>query len=136
MGSNDWPQVEIASGEVADWLLTQGDECWWTVDGDPELTGRLMLPCPGDELADEFRRIDRPLLVLDPRGPTSAESSRAFDSLAVPDGLDEDGNRLGYPGRVFVLRWKRESEGRDWLLIEDVDSAESAKRDVIASEVR
>ena len=57
------PHYEIHSTELAAWLEKQGKDRWWNVDGDPLLTGRLEFPCPADELAEELRRLNRPLLV-------------------------------------------------------------------------
>src|SRR5438094_670211 len=43
MSLRDEPHNKIASSELAAWLEQQGTDRWWTVDGDPLLTGRLIL---------------------------------------------------------------------------------------------
>ncbi|MFO0929604.1 MAG: hypothetical protein U0736_21670, partial [Gemmataceae bacterium] len=63
------PHVTVSSAALAEWLERQGVDRWWTVDGDPLLTGRLSFPCPADELAAELRRVNRTLLVQDRRQP-------------------------------------------------------------------
>ena len=66
------PHYEVAAGELAAWLEQQGEDRWWTVDGDPLLTGRLAFPCPADELAPELRKIGRPLLVQAKKDDTAS----------------------------------------------------------------
>src|SRR5947207_9170352 len=85
MSLREEPHYMIASSELADWLERQGADCWWNVDGDPLLTGRLTFPCPTDELAAELRRIDRPLLLQAKKGDSQADGRRI--ERARLDGL-------------------------------------------------
>jgi hypothetical protein len=66
MSLRDEPHYTIASSELASWLEMQGTDRWWSVDGDPLLTGRLSLPCPAapagraPEISPVFALMDRP----------------------------------------------------------------------------
>src|SRR5713226_505151 len=99
MSLRDEPHYTIASSELADWLEGQGTDRWWSVDGDPLLTGRLSFPCPADEVAGELRRIKRPLLVLDrrknPTGDGEPIQARDLDGLAtrMGDNVQTNGAR-------------------------------------------
>ena len=64
MSIRDEPFYTLPAGELAAWIEQQGGDTWWNVDGDSILTGKLSLPSPGDELAEEIRRINRLLLLL------------------------------------------------------------------------
>src|SRR5262245_9767076 len=81
----DQPHYRIESPQLAGWLLTQGEDRWWNVDGDTLLTGRLNFPAPGDELAAELRRINRVLLIQDrrdtPSGSGELISAQELDPL-------------------------------------------------------
>lgn len=120
------PHYEIHSTELAKWLEQQASDCWWNIDGDPLLTGRLSIPCPSDELATELRSLDRPLLV-DAGGESEAKGQlvdamhfarlgKYKRSLLASGPLPPWGN-----DRFFHMCWKGSS--RDWLLIEDSVSA-------------
>jgi hypothetical protein len=111
--------TEISAKELAGWIDEQGGSTYWTVDGDPLLAGRLSLPCPGDELADELRKINTPLLVFDPPGLSHPS--------AAPPKLDDLVEREELGTRVLQFQWK----GSDpiWLLIEDEETSESASRE-------
>lgn len=104
------PLIEIDTALLADWLDTQEGDTWWNVDGVPELTDSLRLPCPADELASVLRRLapDK-LSVLG----TADETPPAERGVALIDGLvrDEGG------ARVLYLTWK---ESDAWVLAEDV----------------
>jgi len=113
---------EIPAEELAKWLEEQGGGVYWTVDGDPLLSGRLSFPCPGDELACELRRINKPLLVLGPENVCDDSSA-----CNVPLRLDDLVEREELGTRVLQCRWK-DSE-RAWLLIEDEETSESASRE-------
>src|SRR3954471_21222269 len=117
------PHFSIPSAALADWLEGQGVDRWWTVDGDPLLTGRLSFPCPADELAAELRRINRTLLVQDRRRPSSGRgeqvSARDLDGLVtrLRDNLHGDGKTAPWADdRLLVLCW--EDWGGEWLLVE------------------
>ena len=131
------PHYKISSSELAAWLEGQGTDRWWTVDGDPLLTGRLSLPCPADELAAELQRINRTLLVQDPRKPPSGRG----EQIAAQD-LDELVTRLGdnlqtnetMPAwandRLLCLCW--EDRGDEWLLLEDEETTQRSREDAAA----
>ena len=113
---------EIQAKELADWLIQQGSDVYWTVDGDPLLAGRLSLPCPGDELADALHAIDRPLLVFAP--VVATRPSDAGSAMPKLDDLVET-EELGT--RVLQLQWK--GSNQIWLLIEDEETSESASQE-------
>lgn len=128
------PHFKLASATLAEWLERLGVDRWWAVDGDPLLAGRLSFPCPADELAAELRRIDRPLLVEDrgkvPSGRGQAVSAEGLDALVSRLG-DAAATKAARPpwanDRVLFLCW--EDRGEDWLLTEDEQTTESARRD-------
>jgi hypothetical protein len=135
MAIRDQPHYEIPAGAFADWVECDDDR-WWSVDGDPVLTGRITFPCPGDELAAELRRLGRPVLVLDRRTPPQARGEVADasvldalatdlgDSLVMTDGSERpDWAR----DRLWDLAWK--GSGIDWILSEDTEAAAAARSD-------
>lgn len=130
---------EVSSVELAAWLERQGD-AWWTVDGDPLLTGLLPFPSPGDELATVLRRLNRPLLVQDrraePKGNGERIDSNELEELVTTFGnnihMINGGPRPAWAGdRLFFLSWK-DSPG-EWMLVEDRETAESNRTDVAAA---
>lgn len=106
----DGPHYLVQADRLASWIEDQGEEIWWSVEGDPLLNSRVMFPCPPDELAQQLRKINRPLLVSDPNGAGHGEE-------VVPDDLPRllEREELGVP--VLYLSWQGDSN--DWLLIED-----------------
>ena len=113
---------EIQAEDLACWLEQKGTSIYWTVDGDPLLAGRLSLPCSGDKLARELRKVKKPLLVIAPvRKACLSSSGSATSNL---DDLVEH-EELGT--RVLQLQWK----GSDltWLLIEDEETSMSESSD-------
>jgi hypothetical protein len=138
MSLRDEPHYRIASSELAAWLESQGTDRWWNVDGDPLLTGRVSFPCPGDELAEELRRINRTLLVQDRRQPPSGRGeqivARDLDALATRLGDIFGTNGPPPPwasNRVFFLCW--EDRGDEWRLEEDVETTESSRADAASA---
>jgi hypothetical protein len=134
MSLRDEPHYRIASSELATWLEQQGVDHWWSVDGDPLLTGRLSLPCPADELAAELRRINRPLLVQDrtenPSGHGQQINGRDLDTLVtrLGDNLAKKGTPPAWASdRLLCLCWA--NGGDDWLLIEDTETTERSRQD-------
>lgn len=104
------PHFRLMAEDLAAWLERQPTGAWWTVDGDPILMSRLEFPAPADELADELRRINRPLLASDPGKSAAGESlSAAHVDQAVVN------SQLG--GRELYLCW--DGSTIDWLLYED-----------------
>jgi hypothetical protein len=136
MSLRDEPHYQIASSELADWLESQGPDIWWSVDGDPILTGRMSLPAPADELAAELRRINRLLLVLDPsKSPASRGqeiTAQELDKLAT-----RPGDEIPMPGpgprpawmddREFYMAWA--DRGDEWMLVEDRETTEEERRE-------
>lgn len=120
MPVQDLPCYMISPSELAEWLDRQPG-IWWHVDGDPLLTARLDLPCPGDELAAELRKLQgKRLFVADSQNQARAIcteiSWRDFGKLA------DTHNR--HAERNFLLRW---GDGGDfWLLTEDKDASENS----------
>ncbi len=114
------PYFSLSALELANWIDNQTEECWWSVDGDSLLTGRLDFPCPGDELSAELRRIDKPLLLLDKNQSfdTEGQEKRAgqLDELV---SKEEDGSR------VLQFCWKHAAV-QDWILVEDEETSESS----------
>jgi hypothetical protein len=134
MSLRDEPHYRIASTELAAWLESQGTDRWWSVDGDPLLTGRLSLPCPADELADELRRINRTLLVQDRRKNPSGHGepivAQNLDELVtrMGDNLQTNGTKPAWANdRLLFLSW--EDRGDEWMLVEDVETTESSRKD-------
>ena len=135
---NYGPHYELPSPELAKWLDEHGADCWWAVDGDPLLTGRLSIPCPGDELARELRIINKPLFVADTR-QNNPEAKGQVISAAKLDELV--GFTVGPPGhelpegdrpRYFWLKWKH--DGKGWVLWEDRATTETSKRDALEAQ--
>jgi hypothetical protein len=131
------PHFEVQSSELAAWMEKHGADIWWNVDGDPVLTERIAFPCPGDELAQVLRRLNRSLLIQDPQKRASAQGkilkSEDIDSLA-----DRLGNNVQYADpkpvwaddRVFYCCWKGSDD--EWLLTEDTETSKSYEQDQAA----
>jgi hypothetical protein len=104
------PHYLVQADQLALWVEAQGEETWWSVDGDPLLMSRVRFPCPPEELTEELRKINRPLLVSDPNGAGHGEE-------VAPDDLSRllEREDLGVP--VLYMSWQGDSN--DWLLIED-----------------
>jgi hypothetical protein len=129
-GIRSGPHYELPADELAAWLAAQGNDRWWSVDGDPLLTGRLYFPCPADELAAELRRIGQPLLVQARKEDMAAKGQRIDrDKLNELAGKIADNLHLirgeGLPAwsddRLLYLCWKESTN--DWLLCEDSEIA-------------
>lgn len=110
------PFAVIRSEELAKWLDGH-PEIWWTVDGDPLLTGEVDFPCPASELSAALRTHKKRLLVLAPGSAHHGETITG-DQL---DSLSQRDNR--YNERSFLLRW--EGTNQPWLLSEDAPSSET-----------
>lgn len=129
-GIRSGPHYELPAEQLAAWLEDRGNASWWSVDGDPLLTGRLYFPCPTDELAAELRRIGQPLLVQARKEDTGAEGQRIdrgmLDKIAgkIADNLHLiRGEQLPAwsHDRLLYLCWKDSTN--DWLLCEDSETA-------------
>ena len=111
----------LATSELAKWLEQQSDKCWWSVDGDPLLTGLVSFPCPSSELAEAVRHIDIPLLLQDKSdNPQAAGRQITAGDLSRLADTDEQGNRS------FLFGWENAlADDLGWLLVEDRETAES-----------
>ncbi|MCG3147736.1 MAG: hypothetical protein PCFJNLEI_01177 [Verrucomicrobiae bacterium] len=113
---------KLATAELAKWLETQGDDCWWSVDGDPLLTGLVSFPSPSSELAEALRQINIPLLLQDKNDAAQATGQQitASDLNRLAE-TDDVGNRS------FLLGWENSpADDLGWLLVEDRESARSS----------
>ncbi len=135
MGLRDEPHFHISAPDLATWLERQGKYRWWTVDGDPLLTGRISFPCPADELADELRKLGGSLVVRD-----RSENATGKGEEITAEDLDRHVARLGdnivvqkgeppiwMKNRILDLGWK--NRNGEWYLIEDEETSESSCRD-------
>jgi hypothetical protein len=104
------PHYLVQADHLARWVEDQGEEIWWSVDGDPLLMSRQRFPCPPARLARLLRKINKPLLVSDPNGAGHGEEIGPGDLSRL---LERE--ELGVP--VLYLSWQGDSN--DWLLIED-----------------
>ncbi len=136
MSLRDEPHYQIASSDLADWLERQGTDIWWCVDGDPILTGRMSLPAPADELANELRRMDRPLLIRDRSNEPTARgqqvTAQELDDLVAHFGDDveppvPDPRPIWMDDRVFYLSWP--DRGVEWMLYEDQETTQVFRRE-------
>ncbi len=129
------PHFEVPSTELAAWVERQGKNIWWNVDGDSLLTERLAFPCPGDELSQILSRLNRQLLVQDPKKRKEAQG-QVLTAAELDSLVDYLGNNIQYKGdskpfwaddRVFYFCWKGSNE--EWLLTEDTETSRSNERD-------
>ncbi|MFO7905690.1 MAG: hypothetical protein R6U98_23735 [Pirellulaceae bacterium] len=113
------PHYVVQARSLGDWLENQEDseDIWWTVDGDPTLMSRMEFPAPPDELAQELRQINNPLLVRDPNETGNGEEITPEEISNVAES-DERGNRS------FLMCWQ--GSNNDWELIEDEPTSESS----------
>ncbi|MBC8117533.1 MAG: hypothetical protein H7062_24305 [Candidatus Saccharimonas sp.] len=125
----------VSASELADWIERQGTDRWWTVDGDPVLMGRLSLPCPGDELAQELRVVNLPLVVFAETNEAASKQVLDGDGLdalvrrwgAVPPSGVDGSHQSG--ARMLVLAWQRTPDS-EWLLLEDLETTASEAAEV------
>ena len=137
MGIQDGPYYRLSASELAAWIEQQGVDIWWNVDGDSILTSRISFPCPGDELADELRRVHRVLLVQDPRKGAEARGQEvdrtAVDGLVDVLGTDSaigGGTKPAWSNdRLLYLCWEGSEE--EWLLVEDRETTENSRNDLV-----
>lgn len=122
----------ISANDLATWIEQLGVERWWTVDGDPLLTGRISFPCSGDELAEEIRAVNLPLVVFEETNEAKAAcpvDATNLDQLARPawgiGSFAEEFAAHRARARMLVLAWQR-SAHLEWLLVEVAGSMERA----------
>jgi hypothetical protein len=116
MSIKDEPHYTIDAVELAAWLEGQGNELWWSVDGDPVLMGDVSFPCPAPDLARAIRKINKPLLVLGDDAGANGRTIVAADLDRVATD-DAEGNR------VLTLSWANGAVEREWVLAGDRDAA-------------
>lgn len=104
------PHYVIESYNLAAWLEDHDENTWWTVDGDPILMSRLEFPAPSDELAAEIMKLEKRLLVADPKGNAMGEelTPEDVDSVMVTDEHGES---------MLLLSWVGGST--DWQLMKE-----------------
>jgi hypothetical protein len=128
------PHYELPSSELAAWLEMQGKDRWWNVDGDPLLTGHLEFPCPADELADELRRLNRPLLVQVKMPEAKGQRIDRNQIDGVVSRFHENIHTNGREcppwasDRFLYLGWK--GSGNEWILAEDSMTTKQSRADV------
>lgn len=135
------PRFEVDPKLLADWLVLQDEDRWWSVDGDPFLSGHIAMPCTAEELAALLRRVDVPLLIHDPRERDTSKGQplttlaeldalcrRLGDDERLPEGADRP---IWFDNRFLAFCWK--NRGGAWLLIEDLESTEDF-RELAAAE--
>ena len=113
----DVAHFRVSSSVLADWLIDQEEQSWWTVDGDPTLMHRLDFPCPAADLAAVLKQINKTLLVLDTKGLVEQRKLAATHTLSL-DELDGVAQQDDFGDRVFQLYWEGGPDV-DWALIED-----------------
>lgn len=128
------PHYELPSAELADWIETQGLDCWWNVDGDPRLTSLVTFPCPGDELVAELRRLNRPLLVQVDQADAKGEPIDAgridgvVSRLRKAFTLRPDAPEPPWANdRFLYLCWK--GSPVEWMLVEDSVATQDSLKD-------
>ena len=115
---DEQPHYKIEAYNLASWIEDTAADSWWTSDGDVSLGSTVSFPCPSDELATALRRINRPLLLIDPSESPDADGQEITpNDLARIVGADEWGNRL--------LRLCWEGQHSPWEIIEEEPSSES-----------
>lgn len=123
------PHYELPSAELGAWLEQQGSNRWWSVDGDPLLTGRMTFPCPASALASELTKIGRPLLVQAKKEDTQANGQQ-IDRSRIDAVVDRIANNIHMirggekppwsDDRILYLCWKGSAD--EWLLAEDSET--------------
>lgn len=136
MSLADSPHYELPSTELAAWIEQQGDDTWWCVDGDPDLTSLIPMPCRGEDLARELRHLNRLLLVqATPVAPDAAGQLIArdrLDMLVVRRGAGihlKGPHRPWMDNRELYLCWKGSAE--EWLLCEDRETTEAERAEAV-----
>jgi hypothetical protein len=113
--------IVIPSRKLAEWLDGQPGT-WWNVDGDPLLTSEVDFPCPNEELAEGLRKHDGNIMVFTrKRGRSSAGED--LNSLDLDDLADTENPKKE---KNILAAWI--GSDIEWLLSEDKDMAEEARR--------
>jgi hypothetical protein len=99
--------------EIAEWLLGQGREALWTVDGEERLAGALSVPCTAEDLATALRHRGGQIRVHEPPEHHLAQGDLGRNNLDQVAERDDD-------ARSFRLEWLQgPGQGEQWLLVED-----------------
>ena len=131
MSIRDEPHYEIHSTELAAWIDEQGADRVWLIPDEPLHSIFLMPPCYGDELAAEFRQLNRTLLVLDPTKDPTARG-QTIDRTRLDTLVRRYSSRiLDLPferpilanNRYFDFCWK--GSDIEWRLVEDIEATEN-----------
>jgi hypothetical protein len=112
MSVRDKPHYVLPATTLARWVESQPDR-WWSVDGDPRLTGLVDFPCPGEELAPALRKVGKDLLLYD-KTPGSTAHGETVEAGRLKDLADTSNRRRRM---TYLLTWADSDE--DWLLVED-----------------
>jgi hypothetical protein len=137
------PHYEVSATVLADWIERRGADKRWTVDGDPYISSRVIIPCRADKLATVLRRANRILLVM-------TQDRQARGQLIGIDKLDELAEPLSeraFPippnhprptwadDRCLWLCWKDQKDQDDeWMLAEDSRATAAFKNIISTSE--
>jgi hypothetical protein len=128
MSADEPTYRKLDPAQLADWLRRQGDQCWWTVDGDIRYMERVGFPCPSDVLAEATTAIAQPLMVHVPPAAAGQKAGEVWSRDLDTFVEEADGDR------VLRLRWADQDAESEWILAEDRESAERAARSALAKE--
>lgn len=134
MSRQDEHVYELPADELATWIEQAGDSSWWSVDGDPLLTGIQSVPCPGSQLAEAIRKVGKALLIA--KDDIVLEGSAKPSKTAKLSDLDAfakieknvGDNQKAYQNRKLILKWKDQKYPDIWYILEDKQSAEWAQQ--------
>ncbi len=107
---------ETSAAALGAWLRANGGESWWSIDGDPDLTGKMSFPSSTEDLAAALEERGDAVLLLSASSTLRAPVGPAEVEKAVMK--DTAGNR------VLQLSWPG---GEAWLLIEDRETRAELK---------
>jgi hypothetical protein len=137
MSIGDEPHYEIHSTELAAWIEEQGTDRVWRIPDEPLHSMFLLEPHFGDDLAAEFRRLNRALLVLDPTKDPTARG-QTIDRTRLDALVRRYSSRIvDWPferpilanDRYFDFCWK--GSDVEWRLVEDIEATEDFRQDAL-----
>ena len=113
---------DIDVAEIVAWIVEQRADTLWTIDGEDELAGRLLLPCTAEDVADALRAHGGRIRVYDPPGEVDfapGERLSRANLAKMAEVVDH--------ARAFHLSWLRDGDAEDrWMLIEDTLAEEAS----------